>query len=166
MTDKTLFIKNHNTKYPRSMSSYNGFKVFMYSNELEFLKWLVLQKSNIETGGDLFGLWQSDETAIVQLIFGPGKNCSRTTTSFHPDVQYLGDVGRYLTSCEGICNIGEWHSHHRIGFTSPSGGDQNTIRNHLPSMSGVRFLLYCKYWGFYTCDVSESWLFFVQQQNQ
>ena len=38
------------------------------------MKWLVLQRQNIETGGDLFGLWQSKHVAIVQLILGPGIN--------------------------------------------------------------------------------------------
>ena len=42
-----------------------GFTVFMYKDELNFLKWLVLQKPSIETGGDFFGLWQSDNSAVV-----------------------------------------------------------------------------------------------------
>ena len=70
--------------------------VFMYESELDFLKWLVLQKPQIETGGDLFGLWQDEGTAVVQLILGPGKDCQRTTTSFHQDVNYLREVGGNL----------------------------------------------------------------------
>lgn len=117
-------------------------KVFMYEAELNYLKWLVVQKADIETGGDLFGLWQNEHTAIVQLILGPGKDCSRTTTSFHQDVNYLGDVGEYLTSSQGLCNIGEWHSHHRIGLTEPSGGDQRTVWRNMPEVAGGRFLLF------------------------
>ena len=67
--------------------------VFIYEPELDFLKWLVLQKPNIETGGDLFGLWQDERTAVVQFILGPGEKCKRTTTSFHQDVKYLEEVG-------------------------------------------------------------------------
>jgi hypothetical protein len=67
--------------------------VYIYEPELNYLKWLVLQKRKIETGGDLFGLWQDQGTAVVQLILGPGKGCSRTTTSFHQDVAYLEEVG-------------------------------------------------------------------------
>ena len=67
--------------------------VFIYEPELDFLKWLVLQKCDIETGGDLFGLWQDENTAVVQLILGPGAKCKRTTTSFHQDVDYLADAG-------------------------------------------------------------------------
>ena len=67
--------------------------MFIYKPELEFLKWLVLQKPKIETGGDLFGLWQDERTAVVQFISGPGKECRRTTTSFHQDVDHLAEVG-------------------------------------------------------------------------
>ena len=67
--------------------------VYIYEDELNFLKWLVLQKPDIETGGDLFGLWQDESTAVVQLILGPGEKCKRTTTSFYQDVSYLREVG-------------------------------------------------------------------------
>ena len=67
--------------------------VFIYKLELDFLKWLVLQKCDIETGGDLFGLWQDENTAVVQLILGPRAKSKRTTTSFHQDVDYPADTG-------------------------------------------------------------------------
>ena len=114
----------------------------MYDSELKFLKWLVMQKPHIETGGDLFGLWQDKDTAVVQFILGPGQNCSRTTTSFHQDIEYLANGGQYLTTHGGLCNIGEWHSHHRIGLREPSGGDKNTVWQNLPLVSGGRFLLF------------------------
>ena len=42
----------------------------------------VLKYKDLETGGDLFGLWLDAKTAVVQFVLGPGENCSRTTTSF------------------------------------------------------------------------------------
>ena len=124
------------------MANDNAFTVYIYANEYEYLKWLVLQKQNIETGGDLFGVWQNELSAVVQFVLGPGKDCRRTSTSFHQDVRYLENVGKYLTSNEGICNIGEWHSHHRIGLAQPSGGDQNTVWGNIGTVSGGRFLLF------------------------
>ena len=83
----------------RNSFQHNGdVTVFIYERELNFLKWLVLQKPKIETGGDLFGLWQDERTAVVQCILGPGKNCRRTTTSFHQDVDYLAEAGGKLFS--------------------------------------------------------------------
>ena len=56
--------------------------MFIYESEINFLTWLVLQNPINETGGDLFGLWHNERTAVVQFILGPGKKCRRTTTSF------------------------------------------------------------------------------------
>ena len=127
------------------MKEKRGFTVIMYTEELEYLKWLVLQKDDIETGGDLFGAWtveNNKSTAVVQFVLGPGENCRRTSTSFHQDVAYLESAGEYLTEKEGICNIGEWHSHHRLALAVPSSGDKSTIWRHLDSISGGRFLLF------------------------
>lgn len=124
------------------MANDNAFTVHIYANEYEYMKWLVLQKQDIETGGDLFGVWRNELSAVVQFVLGPGIDCRRTSTSFHQDVGYLENVGKYLTSSEGICNIGEWHSHHRIGLAQPSDGDKNTVWSHMGTVSGGRFLVF------------------------
>ena len=72
----------------------------------------------------------------------PGKSCARTATSFYQDVNYLSSVGEALTSAQGLCNIGEWHSHHRINLPSPSLGDETTVWKHMQSVTGGRFLLF------------------------
>ena len=118
------------------------FNVFIYQNERRYLQWLVLQRPNIETGGDLFGLWRDKNNAVVQLVLGPGNNCRRATRSFHQDVQYLEDVGKHLTSSHGLCNIGEWHSHHRIGLAEPSSGDRRTVWQHMDIVIGGRFMVF------------------------
>lgn len=84
--------------------------VYIYEHELDFLKWLVLQKPDIETGGDLFGLWQSKQTAVVQLILGPGKGCRRTPTSFHQDVNYLREAGgKYVLFVKANSELQQTH---------------------------------------------------------
>ena len=58
------------------------FKVYINEGEwYQICKW-VLKHENIETGGDLFGLWLDEHTAVVQFVLGPGEKCRRTTTSF------------------------------------------------------------------------------------
>ena len=107
----------------------------------ELCAW-VLKKPNIETGGDLFGLWADKHTAVIQLVLGPGKQCTRTSTSFYQDIDYLGRVGSYLTQNEGVCHIGEWHSHHQLGLARPSGGDENTVWNNMPTYNLKRFVIF------------------------
>ncbi|KAJ7383740.1 hypothetical protein OS493_026271 [Desmophyllum pertusum] len=51
--------------------------------------------------------------------------------SFYQDIDYLERVGSYLTQNEGVCHIGEWHSHHQLGLARPSGGDgEHRVEQH------------------------------------
>ena len=118
------------------------FNVVIYENDYKELCAWVLRKPHIETGGDLFGLWANKYTAVIQLVLGPGKGCRRTSTSFYQDVNYLEKVGMHLTQKEGICYIGEWHSHHQLGLARPSGGDENTVWNNMPTYNLTRFVIF------------------------
>lgn len=120
----------------------NRITVFIYEEDATMINKCVFQYPHIETGGDLFGLWQTESEVVVQLAIGPGENCRRTTTAFFQDERYLGSVGNHLTSTEGMCNIGEWHSHHSLNLPEPSGGDKQTIWRHLPTYKLDRFLLF------------------------
>ena len=118
------------------------FNVVIYENDYKELCAWVLRRPNIETGGDLFGLWANKYTAVIQLVLGPGKGCRRTSTSFYQNVNYLEKVGTHLTQKEGICHIGEWHSHHQLGLARPSGGDENTVWNNMPTYNLTRFVIF------------------------
>ena len=78
----------------------------------------------------------------ITYSFVPGKSCKRTATSFYQDVDYLKSVGETLTTSQGLCNVGEWHSHHRINLPKPSSGDEITVWKHMGSGTGGRFLLF------------------------
>ena len=118
------------------------FNVVIYEDDYKELCAWVLRKPHIETGGDLFGLWANKYSAVIQLVLGPGKGCRRTSTSFYQDVNYLEKVGMHLTQKEGICHIGEWHSHHQLGLARPSGGDENTVWNNMPTYNLTRFVIF------------------------
>ncbi len=118
------------------------FKVYIYQDELEYIRRLVMQKDDIETGGDLFGLWIDKHNVVVQFVLGPGKNCRRSTTSFYQDVDYLGSVGNYITRNHGLCNIGQWHSHHRLDLPKPSIGDENTVWSNMPGLGMERYVVF------------------------
>lgn len=93
---------------------------------------LVLRHPNVETGGDLFGLWTSDGDAVLHMVLGPGQNCKRTPTSFYQDIPYLQDKGEMLTTRYMLCHIGEWHSHHKLHLYEPSHGDSSTVIRNYP----------------------------------
>lgn len=124
------------------MSREREFTLAIYANEYKQICAWVLKHKTLETGGDLFGLWSGERTAVVQLVLGPGKNCRRASHSFYQDVEYLEKVGTALTEKEGVCHIGEWHSHHTIGLKRPSGGDEGTVWRNMPNYGLNRFLLF------------------------
>ena len=118
-----------------------GFTIHIYESELEKIKKWVLDYKNIETGGDLFGLWVDDRTAVVQFALGPGEKCRRTNTSFFQDVDYLATAGGYLIEKHGLCNIGQWHSHHQLSLNQPSAGDKNTVWGNMPGLRMKRYIV-------------------------
>ena len=118
------------------------FTVAIYADEYKEMCAWVLKNKTLETGGDLFGLWSEDGTAVIQLVLGPGQGCRRAVHSFYQDVPYLQRVGNHLTREEGLCHIGEWHSHHTIGLTRPSGGDEGTVWRNMPTYHLNRFILF------------------------
>ena len=116
--------------------------MYISSHEYKQICAWVLKFRNSETGGDLFGLWSDKRSAVVHFVLGPGRECQRGTHSFYQDVSYLENVGSYLTHSEGLCHIGEWHSHHVIGLKRPSGGDKQTVWSNMPTYGLSRFLLF------------------------
>ena len=92
----------------------------------------VYKHQRIETGGNLFGLWTTSGSAVIHVLLGPGKNCKRTTASFHQDIEYMHRVGRFVNDNYMLCHIGEWHSHHSLSLNRPSAGDEQTVRRNFP----------------------------------
>ena len=116
-------------------------KVYIYASELAKIKNWVLLHTDIETGGDLFGLWIDSHTAVVQFALGPGKKCNRYETAFFQDLEYLASAGGYLTAKHGLCNLGQWHSHHQLSLNKPSSGDENTVWGHMPTLGLTRYIV-------------------------
>ena len=92
----------------------------------------VYKHQHIETGGNLFGLWTTSGSAVIHVVLGPGKNCRRTTTSFHQDIEYLHRVGRFVNDNCMFCHIGEWHSHHSLALNKPTAADEQIIGSNFP----------------------------------
>lgn len=93
---------------------------------------------SIETGGDLFGRWLDVPTLFLATKAGPA--AQRDRAHFRLDVDYLRSLSEVLASDWALRYFGDWHSHHRLGLSAPSGGDRRRIlsighRNQFPAMS-------------------------------
>lgn len=94
----------------------------------------------VETGGDLFGRWQTNP--IVYLATKAGPKAQRDNTHFRLDVDYLRQLSEPLAAQWALRYFGDWHSHHRLGLRAPSSGDQRRIRqlgkrNQFPGMAEI-----------------------------
>ena len=95
---------------------------------------------SIETGGDLFGRWHDVPTVL--LATKPGPNAQRDHAHFRLDVDYLRHLSEVMASDWALRYFGDWHSHHRLGLSAPSGGDRRRIasigtRNQFGSMAEI-----------------------------
>jgi hypothetical protein len=106
----------------------------IFESELRRLEQLVLASPDVETGGELLGLWTNGGGATVMLVTGPAPNARREYTSFAqpPDVHMA--IEQFVWANFGLQVLGIWHSHHRLGMHILSQGDlartQGYARRH------------------------------------
>ena len=113
----------------------------IYKSELDYISRCILDCTNIETGGQLFGFWTADKVPVVLYAIGPGPHANHQPTFFNQDVNYLTRVGRPIVERFGLQHIGEWHSHHQLGLAQPSGHDANTMLSTIRDKHLIQFLL-------------------------
>ena len=113
----------------------------IYRSELDYISRCILDYTNIETGGQLFGFWTADKVPVVLYAIGPGTNANHQISFFNQDVDYLTRVGRPIVEYFGLQHIGEWHSHHQLGLAQPSGHDANTMLSTIRDKHLAQFLL-------------------------
>ena len=94
----------------------------------------------IETGGDLFGRWQTSPVVLLATKAGP--KAQRSNAHFRLDVDYLRQLSEPLAIQWALRYFGDWHSHHRLGLVEPSSGDRRRIRqlgnrNQFPGMAEI-----------------------------
>jgi len=95
---------------------------------------------SIETGGDLFGRWHDLPTVLLATKAGPA--AQRHNTHFRLDVDYLRQLSETMATDWALRYFGDWHSHHRLGLSAPSGGDRKRIvglagRNEFANMAEI-----------------------------
>jgi transcriptional regulator with XRE-family HTH domain len=95
---------------------------------------------SVETGGDLFGRWS--DVPLILLATRAGPKAQRNNAHFRLDVEYLRQLSETLASDWALRYFGDWHSHHRLGLSTPSGGDQKRIlqlaaRNQFQGMAEI-----------------------------
>lgn len=115
--------------------------VMIYQSELDVLSRYILDYPRLETGGQLFGFWTAGGVPVVLFALGPGARANHQVTFFNQEIAYLERVGNRLITRFGLQHIGEWHSHHQLGLSEPSGHDVTTMVRSIQRRNLRRFLL-------------------------
>lgn len=102
-------------------------KLYIFESELRAIAYEAAKYPNLETGGDLYGLWTADGNPVVYLATGPGKHVIHQEARYQMDIDYKKNCETVLSKEFGIHYLGDWHSHHKLEFCEPSSGDQNRI---------------------------------------
>jgi hypothetical protein len=100
--------------------------LLIWESELRAIASEALEWS-VETGGDLFGRWDGVPTVFLATKAGP--KAQRNHAHFRLDIEYLRKLSETMASDWALRYFGDWHSHHRLGLSAPSGGDRRRILN-------------------------------------
>jgi hypothetical protein len=98
-------------------------RILLLETEAIRIEQLVRSSPGIEIGGDLFGFFGPDGSPIVFAASGPGPAARRGVTHFEQDAQFQSSVFHELTSRFRMFYVGDWHSHHNLELSNPSGSD-------------------------------------------
>lgn len=132
-TDKATTFKPTCTPAHHSVLIYEGEYARLCQDTLRYGDW------RLETGGQLFGIETWNGTIIVTYVLGPGPDADHRTTFFRQDIPFLEQQGTRLIRTMKQRQVGQWHSHHHLGLTTPSSHDANNMLSNLNGMN--RYLL-------------------------
>lgn len=107
-------------------------KIIIYRSELDYLSRCILESPQLETGGNLFGLWTPFGIPFIQYVVGPGQKAEHHGAHFRQDFDFLDKNADYLVKEHALHHIGTWHSHHSLKLDRPSDGDTHS------TLSGMR----------------------------
>ncbi len=77
----------------------------IYRSELDFVSRCILDRTHIETGGQLFGFWTGKGIPVVLFAIGPGPRANHQVTFFNQDVQYLVSVSTLANGTHTISSV-------------------------------------------------------------
>ena len=84
---------------------------------------------NLETGGELVGLFTHGGRPVVLLATPPGPGARHERTHFQQDLEAFERRIAALDKWGSLQVVGTWHSHHDLGLNEPSQGDVEQVRS-------------------------------------
>jgi hypothetical protein len=104
-------------------------RILLFESEATRIARYALSSPGVEIGGDLFGFYTPDGSPLIYVASGAGPNSRRGPTHFEQDPEFQVSVFNQLASTLRMFYIGDWHSHHTLGLSSPSGSDDRKLQD-------------------------------------
>jgi hypothetical protein len=77
----------------------------------------------------LFGFYEPGGNPLILVATGPGPAARRDVTHFQQDPEFQVAVFEQLATKFRMFYIGDWHSHHSIQLSEPSGSDDSKLQD-------------------------------------
>ena len=103
--------------------------IVIFESELKVIAANAAEFGEIETGGDLYGLFSHAGRPVISLATPPGPNAIHETAHFQQDVEYTRNTSEHLRNKFAVQFLGNHHSHHSLGLERLSGGDVSSIHS-------------------------------------
>lgn len=104
-------------------------RILVYESEAIRIAQYALSSPSLEIGGDLFGFFAPDGSPLVFIASGPGPRARRGGTHFQQDPEFQARLFHDLASKFRMFYVGDWHSHHGLGLSEPSGSDDAKLED-------------------------------------
>ncbi len=105
-------------------------QVYIYESEYRTIISAAREFSDIETGGDLYGLFSHGAMPIIWLVSHAGPQARHEVAHFEQDPAFTTTWQNYLHKNFGLQYIGSWHSHHKLTLKEPSNGDMRAAQTY------------------------------------
>jgi len=104
-------------------------RILLYQSEAARIARYARSSPHLEIGGDMFGFYTPAGEPLVFVTTGPGPAARRDATHFQQDPEFQTRIFNQLASKFRMFYIGDWHSHHSLGLSEPSGSDDAKLRD-------------------------------------
>lgn len=104
-------------------------RILLYESEAKRIARYAQSSLHLEIGGDLLGFYAPDGNPLVFVASGPGPAARRDATHFQQDPEFQVAVFNQLATKFRMFYVGDWHSHHALGLSQPSGPDDAKLQD-------------------------------------
>ena len=122
-----FYGKNRSNSVQKPSRIDRNINIDCYESILRTIAGISAERLDLETGGDLWGYYDRAGNPVVLMATGPGSKAIFEHSHFAQDADYTLEAGRILYEKHGMIIVGTFHSHHKMGLSRPSGGDDRTV---------------------------------------